>query len=148
MAAVESIAVSACVAGVLDIAATGTVMRAQGTPFVRLLQFVASGALGGRAFAGGGKTAGIGLVLHFLIAAVWAVIYYAASDGLPVLPTHPLLCGAVFGVVVHLVMSRVVVPLSRTQKRPFAWRAWLTQLAIHVVFVGVPIALTQSYLAR
>jgi hypothetical protein len=148
MTAAASIAVSAGVAGILDIAATGALMKAQGVPFTRLLQLVASGVLGGRALEGSGKTAGIGLLLHFLIAAVWAVIYYAASGRLPVLLARPAFCGVVYGVVVHLAMSRVVVPLSRAAKRPFLWKAWLTQLAIHVVCVGMPIALTQSYLGR
>jgi len=57
-------------------------------------------------------------------------------------------CGIVFGIVVHPVMSRVVVPLSRAAKRPFTWKAWLTQLVIHVVCVGLPIALVQSYWGR
>jgi hypothetical protein len=59
MTTVESIALSAGIAGVLDIAATGTVARTQGVPFQRLLQFVASGMLGSRAFEGGGSAAGL-----------------------------------------------------------------------------------------
>ena len=148
MTAVEVIALSAGVAGTLDIAATGTVMRAQGVPFTRLLRFVASGGLGPSALEGGRRTAGIGLTLHFLIAVACAVVYGIASGAWPVLLGRPILFGAVFGVVVHLVMSRVVVPLSRAAKRPFTWKAWLTQLAIHVVCVGLPIALVQSYGGR
>ena len=148
MTAIEAIAVSAGVAGTLDIAATGTLMRAQGVPFTRLLQFVASGALGPSAMEGGRRTAGLGLALHFLIAVVWGGIYGVAAGASPMLLGRPVLFGAVFGVVVHLVMSRVVVPLSRAPKRPFTWKAWLTQLVIHVVCVGLPIALVQSHFTR
>lgn len=148
MAGVEWIALSGCVAGVLDISATGTLMKAQGVRFRRLLQFVASGALGGAALEGGAGTAAVGLLLHFLIAEGWALLYAAAAEAWPVLLLRPLVCGALFGVVAHVVMSRVVVPLSRAAKRPFTWKAWLTQLAIHIVCVGLPIALTQSYGSR
>jgi len=61
---------------------------------------------------------------------------------------HPLLRGVPYGLVVHLVMSRIVVPLSRVAKRTFAWSAWLTQLAIHIVCVGLPISLLLSYRVR
>jgi uncharacterized membrane protein YagU involved in acid resistance len=144
MGAMGTIALSAAVAGVLDISATGLLSRAQGVPFSRLLQFVASGAMGTAAFEGGAGTAAIGLALHFLIATIWAVLYFSGANYWPVLMTRPLLCGVLYGLTVHLVMSRAVMPLSRAPKRPFAWRAWLVQLAIHIVCVGLPIALLQS----
>ncbi|HEX4309459.1 MAG TPA: hypothetical protein VHZ25_05485 [Acidobacteriaceae bacterium] len=148
MTAVGIVLVSGCVAGVLDIAATGLVMRAQGMSFRRLLQFVASGVLGSAAFEGGSRTAAMGLTLHFLIAWFWALIYGAAADLWPVLLLHPVMCGALFGVVVHLAMSQGVVRLSRAARRPFAWKAWLTQLAIHMVCVGWPVALIESLGSR
>ena len=148
MTAVEAIAASACLAGVLDISATGAIMTAQGTPFERLLQFVASGALGASSFQGGKKTAGIGLLFHFLIAGIAATIYYVIGRVLPVSLARPVLFGVLYGITVHLVMSRVVVPLSRAPKREFSLKAFLTQLVIHILCVGLPIALTQSYLTR
>ena len=148
MTAVEAIAASACLAGVLDISATGTIMATQGTPFERLLQFVASGALGASSFQGGKKTAGIGLFFHFLIAGIAATIYYAISRILPVSMARPVLFGVLYGITVHLIMSCVVVPLSRAPKREFSLKAFLTQLVIHTLCVGLPIALTQSYLTR
>ena len=148
MTAVEAIAASACLAGVLDISATGTIMAAQGTPFERLLQFVASGALGASSFQGGKKTAAFGLFFHFLIASIAATIYYAISRVLPVSLTRPVLFGVLYGITVHLIMSLIVVPLSRAPKREFSLKAFLTQLVIHILCVGLPIALTQSYLTR
>jgi hypothetical protein len=148
MAAVEAIVISACLAGILDISATGAIMTAQGTPLKRLLQFVASGALGASAFDGGKKTAGVGLLFHFLIAGIAAAIYYAISRIFPVTLAHPVPFGVLYGMTVHLVMSRVVVPFSRAPKREFSLKAFLTQLVIHVFCVGLPISLTQSYLFR
>jgi uncharacterized membrane protein YagU involved in acid resistance len=113
-----------------------------------LLQFVASGALGNRAFEGGLRTASLGLFFHFVVAFVWASIYFFLSKSAPELLEHPWLFGALYGIFVHLMMSRVIVPMSRAPKRPFTWSAWLTQLAIHMTFVGVPIATVQAAVLR
>ena len=136
---------SALFAGVLDLTATGLLMRSQGIPLQRLLQFIASGAIGPSASEGGRKTARLGLFLHFLIAFLWASAYFATQRSLPTLHTDPLLAGAIFGAIVHLIMSLIVLPLSRAPKRPFSPRAFIVQLLIHIVCVGTPIALTQTY---
>ncbi len=142
----QVVALSACLAGVLDLSATGILMATQGTPIKRLLQFIASGVLGPSAFNGGRRTAGFGLLLHFLIAVVAAALYFEVSRGLPIILNRPVLFGVLYGVTVHLVMSRIVVPLSRAPKREFSIAAFLVQLVIHVFCVGLPIALTQSHL--
>ena len=105
-----------------------------------MLQTIASGALGPSAFKGGKKTAAIGFLFHFLIAFTAAAVYYAASRNLTLLLDHPLLSGLLYGTAVHLVMSRIVVPLSRAPKRTFSAKAFFTQLVIHIVCVGLPIA--------
>jgi len=144
----QVIALSACLAGVLDLLATGILRATQGTPIKRLLQFIASGALGTSASDGAKKTAGIGLFFHFLIAFVAAALYFEASHGLPILLNRPVLFGVLYGTTVHLVMSCIVLPLSRTPKREFSIAAFLTQLVIHIVCVGLPIALMQSHLLQ
>jgi len=145
MTGMLAVLLSALLAGTLDIAATGSLMRAQGTPIRRLLQFVASGALGASAFEGGIGTAIAGLALHFVVAGIWALIYFTIADRWPSLGALPVLSGALYGAAVHVLMSRIVVPLSRAAKRPFSWKAWLTQLAIHIICVGIPIAWLQTY---
>lgn len=61
---------------------------------------------------------------------------------------HWLVGGLLYGVAVHLAMSRLVVPLSAAPKREFSAKAFLTQLVIHMFFVGLPIALTVGHFAR
>jgi uncharacterized membrane protein YagU involved in acid resistance len=146
--ALEAIFASGTLAGVLDILATSTVMRSQGVPLQRLLQFIASGALGAASFEGRNRTATLGLILHFLIALVLASIFYALTIPLPVILQHPWFFGALFGTAVHLIMSFIVVPLSRAARRPFNPQAFVTQLVIHIVCVGMPIALTQYAILR
>ena len=142
------ITIAGLIAGVLDLAATSTLMRAKGIAVEQLLQSIASGALGPSAFKGGKKTAAAGPFFHFLIAFLAAAIYYGISRRWMLLLDHPLLSGFCYGIAIHIVMSRIVIPLSAAPKREFSAKAFFTQLIIHILFVGLPIALTVSHLSR
>jgi uncharacterized membrane protein YagU involved in acid resistance len=144
----ETITLAGLLAGTLDITATTTLMRLQGMPLERLWQGIASGALGTSAFKGGKRAAAVGLFFHFLIAFLVAAIYYAISLSLSILTARPILSGILYGIVVHVVMSRIVVPLSAAPKREFSLKAFLTQLIIHICFVGLPIAFVITHFSR
>lgn len=144
----ETIALAGLLAGTLDITATSTLFAMQGLSLQRLWQGIASGALGSAAFSGGRKTAAAGLLFHFVIAFVVAAVYYALSRAWPSLAETPFVWGAVYGAVVHLVMSRIVLPLSAAPKRTFSAKAFLIQLLIHICFVGLPIALVVNRFSR
>ena len=108
---------------------------------VRILQSVASGLLGPDAFKGGASSAALGLLLHFFIATVAAAVYYAASRKLTALLRRPVLFGALYGVAVYVFMNHLVVPLSAVPKRPFDLGQAAILVVVHVVCVGLPIAL-------
>src|SRR5688500_12712358 len=82
------------IAGVLDItyAFVFSYLRSGRTPAF-VLQSVASGALGRRAYEGGIKTAALGLAFHFLIALGAAAVYVLASRVLPLLVNQPVVSG-------------------------------------------------------
>ena len=115
----EIIVISGCTSAVIDILTTMAITSAQGMPPRKLLQFIASGALGDASFEGGVKAAFVGLGLHFAIALAASSAYFAASIVFPSVPHHPITFGLLFGMAVHFFMSGVVVPLSRTQKIAF-----------------------------
>src|SRR5215471_19734581 len=79
---------------------------------VRLLQGIASGVLGARAFDGGIATAWLGLALHYLIALIWTLVFLVACRRLGGLRRHLVLTGVSYGIIVWFVMNLVVVPLS------------------------------------
>ena len=135
------------VAGVLDILAAFALQATNGVPAWRVLQAIASGLLGPAAYRGGAATAALGLLLHFVIACGAAAVFYAASRWWPVLLRRAVLAGAAFGVLVYVVMNQVVLPLSRVNFRPSPWRTVAIMVAIHVLCVGLPIALTVRRLA-
>jgi hypothetical protein len=140
---VPAILLGGLIAGTLDISYAcifGYIRR--GANPVRVLQSVASGALGRSAFDGGPKTAALGLVFHFLIATIAAAVYYLASRPIRFLVNSPFICGPLYGVGIYLVMNFVVLPLSAIGSRPaLPLPVLIGGLLIHTVGIGLPIAL-------
>lgn len=81
-------------------------------PPLRVLQYIASGALGREAFQGGAATALAGAAFHYAIAMAMVLAYYLASGRLRMLLQRPVLNGVLYGVLLWAVMTLVVVPLS------------------------------------
>jgi len=90
----------------------------------------------------------MGLALHFVVALGAAAVYYFASRWLPILLLRPLVSGAAFGVVVHLFMNFVVIPLSRIGMRPFVLRSFVIFLLVSMIVIGPSISLTLRHFSR
>ena len=128
--------------GVMDITAALVVYGYLGLKPLRLLQGIASGLLGPKAFDGGLATALLGLLCHFVIAFGAATVYFVASRTIPFLVQYAIVCGALYGVAVYFIMNRVVLPLSAAAKRPFSLKLMIIGVVIHIFCVGLPIALS------
>jgi hypothetical protein len=129
------------VSGSLDIGAALTVYGLFGVTPIRLLQGIARGLIGVRAYEEGWASASLGLCLHFIIAFTATAVYVFASRWIPPLLYEPYLSGALYAVAVYCFMQCIVVPLSAARKAPFSFRMTLVGLAIHVFCVGLPISL-------
>jgi hypothetical protein len=128
--------------GVMDITAALVVYGlVYGVRPVRLLQGIASGLLGGRAFQGGVATVLLGLLCHFVIAFSAAAVYFGLSRVAPFLVEYAVVSGALYGVAVYFFMQQVVA-LSATRKNPFSVQLMLIGVLIHIFCVGLPIAWT------
>lgn len=129
-------------AGLGDITFAFVVNGLRGVSPVLVLQSVASGLLGAAARDGGLATAALGGVLHFLIAFIWAAVYWLASRKLKVLVRHPVVCGLLYGFAVYAFMYLVVLPLSAAYFKP-TFTPYTVSLngAGHMLLVGLPIAL-------
>jgi hypothetical protein len=141
----KAILAGGLIGGALDILYAFTVWGMRGVSPARVSQSVASGWLGKASFQGGNATAALGLASHFLIALGMAAVYVAASLKLPVLRRRPWLCGIVYGVVLYLAMTYVVVPLSAAKAGAFSWEGLAIGIAPHIVFVGPAIALAARW---
>jgi hypothetical protein len=140
--ALYTILIAWMLAGTLDIATA--VLYYVGpsiTGATTLLQGIASGVLGVRAFAGGLETAAFGLVLHYLIALIWTLVLFVCLGAFKALTRHLTLTGVVYGIVIWLTMNLIVLPLSKVGHTPIHLRPAITGAIILVFCIGLPIAL-------
>ncbi|MGH7670881.1 MAG: hypothetical protein ACRENQ_15450, partial [Gemmatimonadaceae bacterium] len=99
------------IAGTIDIVIAGSYYPLTvGVTPIRILQGIASGLVGQRAFSGGLGTAGLGLICHFTIAFLWTGFFFLAYPYIGALARHRVLTAALYGVFVSVIMTFVVLP--------------------------------------
>ena len=144
----ETILLGGIVAALLDIALAMTFWWFyNGASPLAILQSIAAGLLGKDSFAGGMGTVALGAFLHFFIACVMATVYYLGCRRWPVLFRRPVFYGTVYGALLFLAMTYVVLPLSKASPLPFIPSWFLASVLSHVVLVGIPIALLARWSA-
>jgi len=119
---------------------------------IRIFQSVARGALGMSAFQGGLKAAMLGLFFHFLIAFIAAAIYFFASRVIPFMVDQAVISGLLYGLCVYLVMYGLVMRYSaiHSQTLPwqYPWAVLIPNILIHMLGIGLPIALIVKKFSR
>ena len=147
------ILIAGLVAGFFDItyACIFFGLRNHVTP-IRILQSVARGALGQNAFEGGLQTAILGLFFHFLIALILAAIYFFASRVFRFMITHAVISGLLYGLGVYLVMYGIVMRFSAIHSRvlpwQYPWAVLIPNVLIHMIGIGLTIALIVRKFSR
>ena len=129
------------IAGTLDITAAFITSAFYGRGPVLLLQGIASGLIGDSASRGGLATAALGLALHYFIAFVWTVVFYAASRKLKFMVRQPVIWGLLYGVVVYFVMNFIVLPFTFPGRITHPLGRSLIAAATLMVCIGLPVAL-------
>ena len=89
-----------------------------GVPLISLYQYIASGALGESAFAGGIATALLGVLFHYLISIVIAGVFILSADRISLLRRYIIPGSLLYGFGVFIVMNMIVTPLSATPPIP------------------------------
>jgi hypothetical protein len=116
-----------------------------GSTVTRLWQGVAATVLGKEAFAGGARTALIGVAMHFGVAFGWSAVLFALvtrSSWIRRVLSSPygaLKVASVYGPAIWIVMSLVVIPLLLRRPPTFTVRWWIQGIG-HIPFVGLPMA--------
>src|SRR5580704_2136194 len=141
--ALRTILTAGLIAGILDgLDAVVFIAWIRGIPVERVFQFIASGALGIRAFHGGVAAAALGVVFHFTVAICAATVFYLLTRRWTWPLRAPFVAGPIYGFGVFVFMHYLVVPLSAAPKQPPASVGSIVNLIFsHVFFVGIPIAL-------
>jgi uncharacterized membrane protein len=133
---------------VLDGLAASLNAKLRGTSPVRVWQYVASSLVGPDSYSRGMTTVLLGLFIHFCVAFGAATVFYLASSHFPVLIRRAVLFGIIYGIAVYFIMGRIFVPLTRARTFPFSVQSLVTGLLIHILFIGLPIALLARRSAR
>ena len=112
------------------------------TPFISVLQYMASGALGNAAFAGGLATALLGVLFHALVCFAVASIFILSADRIPLLRRNVVVGSLLYGIGVFIVMNLIVLPLSAAPRLPPWEPSQLIELIIeHALVAGLPLGL-------
>jgi hypothetical protein len=110
-------------------------------------QGVASGWIGKPAGQMGLTSAALGVVTHFGIALVMALVFALVAARRPALLRRPLLSGAIYGLVLYGVMYGVVLPLRFGRAWHWAGLLSAADIASHIG-VGLAIAFVLSRQAK
>ena len=109
-----------------------------GVPLISLYQYIASGALGNAAFAGGITTALLGVLFHYLISIVIAGVFILSVDRIPLVRRYIIPGSLLYGFGVFIVMNMIVTPLSATPPLPTPTTPQLIVMIIdHILVFGL-----------
>jgi len=140
------------IAGVLDITAAIVtyLIMAPGKNPVRILNYIASGVFGKEtAYSEGWTMPVLGLIFHFMIAFIWAILFYLLYPYFNKVVKNKWVAGILYGILVWIIMNSVVVPLSNTPKNPFRLSSAIIGVLTLIIFLGIPISLiTDHYFKR
>jgi hypothetical protein len=111
-----------------------------GYPLTAVYQYIASGALGESAFAGGLATALLGVLFHFIISFAVAGVFILSADRIPLLHRYPIVGSLLYGFGVFIVMTMIVTPLSAAPPLPAPTTAQLIMgILDHILVIGLPL---------
>ncbi len=139
--AMRTLTLSTLYSGLLDASAGALVyLIFKGLNPVEVLQYIASGFYGDAAFSGGLLMAGVGLILHFVVAFTFAAGFFIVYPSIKLLSKNILVTGLLYGLFTWFVMNLVVLPNSNIPSAPFNFISVL-EIIWHMALVGLPIAI-------
>ena len=114
----------------------------EGNPLMVVYQYLASGALGNAAFAGGIGTALLGVFFHFFVSFVVAGVFILSADRIPLLRRYAIPGALVYGFGVFIVMNLIVLPLSAAPPLPPPTTPQIIlNILDHMLVIGLPLGI-------
>jgi uncharacterized membrane protein YagU involved in acid resistance len=133
------------VAGALDItgACISAYIKSDGkTTPIKVLNYVASGAIDPKTFSSPALLALFGLLVHFFIAISFTFLFFFLAKQIPAFVKYPIPIGILYGIFVWAAMKYVILfYISRHPSRPFDLKDASIQAGILVLCIGIPVAL-------
>jgi len=138
----KTVLLSWLLVGTLDItSATTQYLIMGGTNPINILVYISSAIYGPEANEIGPPSMAIlGIALHYLIAFIWTTIFFILYPRIRFMAMNRVLTGVLYGYLMQVIMSQVVVKFSNTAKGPFNFTGFLISGAILVVAIGLPLS--------
>ena len=140
----KTILLSGLLVGTLDIlSAFVDVYISSGKNPLVVLNYIASGAIGKTAFAGGVGIQLLGLLFHFIIAFSFTVLFFwlYSKNNLP--SKNWIITGIIYGIFIWVVMNLIVVRLSYIPSAPLSAMKPIKVLKsalILICMIGLPLS--------
>lgn len=137
----KTIALSGLLVGSLDIIAAliQFYIKTGKDPLI-VLKYIASAIVGKEAFSGGTPMAVVGLLLHFVIAFAWTISFFWIYPKLKLQTLNTILTGVLYGIFIWLIMTRVVVPVTKATTSAFDWKQAAIAALILIAAIGLPLS--------
>ena len=139
----KAILITGFIAGTMDItgACISAYLTAELSPFF-VLQYVASGLLGKESFSGGIPTAALGLLIHYVIAYSWTLLFFLAYPKLSFLSANKIVIGILYGAFVWVMMNQVILRIAgMVPPASFNVVRAATAMVILMICIGLPISI-------
>jgi hypothetical protein len=138
---VKAILITGLIAGTLDIlAACFSAYISSGTNALIVLQYIGSVFLGKESYTMGLTSAVLGLIMHYVIAYGWTILFFLFYPKLKILSGNKVVVGLLYGVFVWLMMNLVIFKLIGFGKGFFNPLQAVIGCGILMVCIGLPIA--------
>lgn len=118
-----------------------------GSSPLRIFQSISAGLFGRESYEMGTFSFVSGIILHFLVASLITAAYWLFSKKFKILLNYPIASGLIYGMAAYLVMTYVVIPLSKIGWGKFSLFIFTVNMIGHALLVGLPIALITKRLA-
>lgn len=105
-----------------------------------IFKYISSGVLGTDAFTGGTGIVLMGLLLHYIIAVSFAILFCILYYNIKLLSNHKIFTGITYGIFIWAIMNLIIVPLSSTPKSPFDTSHAVKEMLILIFMIGLPLS--------
>jgi hypothetical protein len=137
----RAIIIMGLIVGTLDIlSAIVDYYIATGKGPATIFKYIASAILDKQAFSGGTGIIVLGLLLHYLIAFLFTILFVALYRNIKFMSGNKLIVGVLYGILIGVIMNFIVVPLSLTPKMPYQGLKVIKAFLILICMIGLPLA--------
>jgi uncharacterized membrane protein YagU involved in acid resistance len=133
-----TIFLTSLIAGTLDgLAAVFILAKGQAA---MVFKYIASALYGKQAFAGGSEMIWTGVAFHYLIAAIFTILFFILYDLIPVIRKRAFLVVVIYGIFVWVVMNLLVLPLTQITNT-ITLEGAIKNIVILIICIALPIVL-------